>query len=128
MIRLFVSNNSTNSSAFYFNAITVTAAASASTTYETAFLLNSSATTVTVYLQVSTACGSSSVRVFRNANGSNWTTAAQVGSTSTQTIASPYTVYTYTFTGLTLNQFDSIHINFAPSSRPDNTYAIVIVQ
>lgn len=129
VVRLFASNNSTNANAFYFNSITVTSAASAGVGYQTAFMLNSSATTVTVYIQCSTSPGSTSIRLYRNANGTAFTTATtQVGTTNTQTISSANTVYTYNFTGLILNQFDSIHVNFAPTTKPDEVYAIIIIQ
>jgi len=38
------------------------------------------------------------------------------------------TIVTYSFTGLTLNQFDSIHVRVAPTTKPDEVSSIIIIQ
>lgn len=127
--RLFVSANRANSAAFYFTSITVTADSKASPDANTAFMVTSTLLSkVTVYLRED-AVGTNSVRVdiTKNPNGIPFSNAT--GSIANETLTlSQNTVGTYTFTGLTLNQFDSIHVKVTPTSSPGQMYGIVIVE
>ena len=126
-IRLQVGTNRSNASAFYFNSNTRTAADSASPTQDTAFLIQSTGlTTVTVYIRQDNAGPNNTVvGVAKNANGTAFSGATLV--TSSSLALSQDTIQTYTFSGLTLNQFDSIHIYCDPTSTPGQLFATVLV-
>ena len=126
-IRLQVATNRSNASAFYFNSNTRTSADSASPTADTAFLIQSTGlTTITVYLRQDNAGPNATVVGFaKNANGTAFSTAALVTSSSLNLTAD--TIQTYTFNGLTLSQFDAIHIYCDPTSTPGTLYGVVIV-
>ena len=126
-IRLQVATNRSNASAFYFNSNTRTSADSASPTADTAFLIQSTGlTTITVYLRQDNAGPNATVVGFaKNANGTAFSTAALVTSSSLNLTAD--TIQTYTFNGLTLGQFDAIHIYCDPTSTPGTLYGVVIV-
>lgn len=127
-IRLFVAEKASNSNVFYFNAITVTALSSASTNIDTAFMVTSNLlNTVTIDLR-SNQNISNSVRIdlYKNANGAAFSSATTSIANQTQTLTQ-YTVVRYTFSGLTLNQYDSIHIKVTPTSNPGELYGIVTI-
>ena len=126
-IRLQVATNRSNASAFYFNSNTRTSADSASPTADTAFLIQSTGlTTITVYLRQDNAGPNATVVGFaKNANGTAFSTATLVASSSLNLTAD--TIQTYTFNGLTLGQFDAIHIYCDPTSTPGTLYGVVIV-
>lgn len=127
-IRLFVAEKASNSNVFYFNAITVTALASASPNIDTAFMVTSNLlNTVTIDLR-SNQNISNSIRIdlYKNPSGAAFATATTSIANQTQTLTQ-YNVVRYTFTGLTLNQYDSIHIKVTPTSNPGELYGIVTV-
>lgn len=127
--RLFVSANRNNAGAFYFTSITVTADSKASPDANTAFMVTSTLLSkVTVYLRED-ASGTNSVRVDITKNPDGVPFSNATGSIANSTITlSQNIVGTYAFTGLTLNQFDSIHVKVTPTSSPGQMYGIVIVE
>ena len=126
-IRLFVSAGRSNSSVFLFNSVTRTADASAAPNNDSAFLITTgSLTTIKVYIRQSSASANScKIDILKNANGTQFSTATSIANT-TQTLASADTIYVYTFSGLTLNQYDSIHIQVTPGVGGTNTYFGVV--
>lgn len=127
-IRLFVAEKASNANVFYFNAITVTALASASPNIDTAFMVTSNLlNTLTIDLR-SNQNISNSVRVdlYKNGNGAAFSSATTSIANQTHTLTQ-YTVVRYTFSGLTLNQYDSIHIKVTPTSNPGELYGIVTI-
>ena len=126
-IRLQIATNRSNASAFYFNANTRTSSDSASPTADTAFLIQSTGlTTITVYLRQDNAGPNATVVGFaKNANATAFSTATLVASSSLSLTGD--TIQTYTFSGHTLNQFDSIHIYCDPASTPGTLYGVVVV-
>ena len=126
-IRLQIATNRSNATAFYFNANTRTSSDSASPTADTAFLIQSTGlTTITVYLRQDNAGPNATVVGFaKNANGTAFSTAGLVASSSLNLSAD--TIQTYTFNGLTLGQFDAIHIYCDPTSTPGTLYGVVVV-
>jgi collagen type VII alpha len=126
-IRLAVGTNRSNSSAFYFNSNTRTASDSSSPAQDTAFLINSTGlTTVRVFLRQDNAGPNATiVGVAKNANGSAFSTATLL--TSSSLSLTQDTIQTYTFSGLTLNQFDAVHIYCDPTSTPGSMFAVVVI-
>ena len=126
-IRLQIATNRSNATAFYFNANTRTSSDSASPTADTAFLIQSTGlTTITVYLRQDNAGPNATVVGFaKNANATAFSTATLVASSSLSLTGD--TIQTYTFSGQTLNQFDSIHIYCDPASTPGTLYGVVVV-
>ena len=126
-IRLQIATNRSNATAFYFNANTRTSSDSASPTADTAFLIQSTGlTTITVYLRQDNAGPNATVVGFaKNANATAFSTATLVASSSLSLTGD--TIQTYTFSGHTLNQFDSIHIYCDPASTPGTLYGVVVV-
>lgn len=128
VVRLFVSAKRSNANAFYFNAITVTADASATPSATSAFLITTTLLSkVTVYLRADGSAGNTLVQINKNANGSPFADATSSIASSSQALT-VNTVGTYTFSGLTLNQFDSIHIYCSPTSNPGQMYGIVTIE
>ena len=128
-IRIFVAENASNANAFYFNAVQVTALSSASPGRDTAFMLTSNLlTTIKLYLR-SDQNNSNSVRVdvYKNSSGQPFASATTSIANATNTLTQ-YNVLTYTFSGLTLNQFDSLHIKVTPTLNPGNLYGIITIE
>jgi hypothetical protein len=127
-IRLYMATNRSNGNAFYFNANTRTASDSATPSSDTAFMVTTALLNkVTVYLrQDGGGPNSTQVAIYKNANGSAFSTAGIIASASLSLITD--TIQTYTFTGLTLNQFDSLHVYCDPTSTPGTLYSIVTVE
>ncbi len=127
-IRLYMATNRSNASAFYFNANTRTASDSASPSSDTAFMVTTTLLNkVTVFLRQDAAGpNSTQIAIYKNANGSAFSSASQIA-TATLSLTQD-TIQTYTFTGLTLNQFDSLHVYCDPTSTPGTLYAIVTVE
>ena len=121
--RLFVAASRSNTSAFFFNSQTRTSDTSASPVSDSAFMLISGdLDTITVHLRSSTNVDVT-IDIFKNANGTAFSTAtSMVTPTTTSLVAN--TISTITFSGLTINQFDSIHIKVTPSGGGD-FYGIV---
>lgn len=128
-IRLFVAEKASNSAVFYFNAITVTSLSSASPNIDTAFMVTSNLLSkVTLYLRSDQASSNSTrVDLYRNPAGMPFASATSSLANGTNTLTQ-YNILTYTFSGLTLNQFDSIHMKVTPTSNPGNLYGIVTIE
>jgi hypothetical protein len=126
-VRLFVSASRDNSNVFLFNSVTRTADASSLPDADSAFLLTvGSLTTINVYLrQSSESSNSCRIDVLKNANAAAFTAATTIAN-STQTISAANTIFVYTFAGLTLNQYDSIHIQVTPGIGGTNKYFGVV--
>lgn len=126
-IRLYVATTKTNGNPFYFNANTRTASDSASPSADTAFMVTTALLSrVTVYLRQDGAGPNSTiVSVFKNANGEAFSAASQIA-TSTLSLTTN-NVQTFTFSGLTISQFDSLHIFCDPASTPGTIYGIVVI-
>ncbi len=127
-IRIYVATTKTNGNSFYFNANTRTASDSASPSAETAFMVTSNLlTSVKIYLrQDGSGPNSTVLSIFKNANGSSFSSASQIA-TATLSLTTD-TVQTYTFSGLTINQFDSLHIFCDPAGTPGTIYGIVTIE
>lgn len=128
-IRLFVAEKASNANVFYFNAITVTALSSAAVNIDTAFMVTSNLLTkVTIDLR-SDINSSNPVRIdlYKNGNGTQFATATVSFANDTKTLTQ-YSVVRYEFTGLTLNQYDSLHIKVTPTTNPGNLYGIVTIE
>jgi hypothetical protein len=127
-IRLYMATNRSNGNAFYFNANTRTASDSPSPSSDTAFMVTTALLSkVTVYLRQDGAGPNSTiVGVAKNANGSAFSTATLLATASLSLTQD--TIQTYTFSGLTLNQFDSLHVYCDPASTPGTLYSIVTVE
>lgn len=122
-LRLFVAAARSNTNTFYFNSQTRTSDTSASPAADSAFLLTSNdLTNITVHLRSNTSV-SAVIDILRNTDGTAFSTAAGISSPITQSLVAD-TVSSYTFTGLTLNQFDAIHIECTPGGAGD-FYGIV---
>jgi len=131
-IRLQVGTTGKNSGAsFYLNSNTRTATDSTSPQQDTAFLIQSAGlTTVNVYLMQGNAIASGSsnstlVGVARNANGMDFSEATLIASSSANLLQ--HSIQTWTFSGLSLAQFDSIHIYVDPTSAPGTLFGVVVV-
>lgn len=126
--RLFISTVRSNSSSFFFNSITRTATDSASPVADSAFLLTSALLNkVTIYLRNDAASANTcTVEVFKNSNGIDFGLASSLAS-DVQTLTTD-TIQTFTFTGLTLAQFDSLHFKVTPTIAGGQYYGIVIIE
>ncbi len=126
-IRLYVATTRSNGNVFYFNANTRTASDSASPASDTAFMVTTNLLTrVTVYLRQSNAGPNAvTVGVYKNADGTSFSSATQVVTSSLNLSAN--TIQTYQFSNLTINQFDSLHIYCDPTNTPGDMYGIVII-
>ena len=126
--RLFISTVRSNSSSFFFNSITRTATDSASPVADSAFLLTSALLNkVTIYLRNDAASANTcTVEVFKNSNGIDFGLASSLAS-DVQTLTTD-TTQTFTFTGLTLAQFDSLHFKVTPTIAGGQYYGIVIIE
>ena len=84
-------------------------------------------TDITIYLRQSgNPSNSTTVQIYSSTDGNDFSTATSLSSTSTQTITED-TVTTYTFTGLTINQYDSLFIRTTPTSGGSLYYGVIIV-
>ena len=121
--RLFVAAARSNTNPFYFNSQTRTSDTSASPVSDSAFMLVSGdLDTITFHLRSSTSV-SATVDILKNIDGAAFSTATSI--VTPQTIAlTADTVSTFTFSGLTLNQFDAIHVKCTPGGAGD-FYGIV---
>jgi len=126
-VRLFVSAGRSNSTAFFFNSITRTADASPSPLADSAFMITTALLSkVSVFLrQDGNSSNSCRVDIFKNANGSAFSNATTVAN-STQTLSLD-TVSAYVFSGLTLNQYDAVHIKVTPGTGGSNQYYGIVV-
>ena len=121
--RLFVAAARSNTNTFYFNSQTRTSDTSASPVADSAFMLVSSdLDTITFHLRSSTSV-TASVDIFKNADGSAFSSATSIVTPQSKNLVAD-TISTYSFTGLTINQFDSIHIQCTPGGAGD-FYGIV---
>ena len=127
-IRLYVAASRTNGNAFYFNANTRTSDSSASPSSDSAFMVTTALLTkATLFLRQENAGPNNiTVGLSKNANGSAFSTATLF--TSSSLSLNTDTVQTYVFTGLTINQFDSIHFYCDPTNSPGQLYGIVIIE
>lgn len=121
--RLFVAAARSNTNTFYFNSQTRTSDTSASPVADSAFMLVSSdLDIITFHLRSSTSV-TASVDIFKNADGSAFSSATSIVTPQSKNLVAN-TISTYSFTGLTINQFDSIHIQCTPGGAGD-FYGIV---
>ena len=128
VVRLTVGAQRSNANTFYFNAFTRTSDTSASPSSDSAFLIsNSGLTAINLYLRQSgtSPSNSTAVVIYKVANGTAFASATAFTSAITQSIAVD-TISTYTWTGLTINQFDSIFIQVTPAAG-SNFYGIVTI-
>lgn len=121
--RLFVAAARSNTSTFFFNSQTRTSDTSASPVSDSAFMLVSSdLDTITVHLRSSTSVDVT-IDIYLNENGTAFSSATSIVTPVTTSLVAN-TISTTTFSGLTINQFDSIHIKVTPSGGGD-FYGIV---
>jgi hypothetical protein len=127
-IRLYMATNRSNATGFYFNANTRTASDSASPSSDTAFMVTTNLLNkVTVYLrQDGAGPNSTQIAVYKNADGIAFGSATAIASASLSLTTN--TIQTYTFTGLSISAFDSLHVYCDPASTPGTLYAIVTVE
>lgn len=122
-LRLFVAAARSNTNPFYFNSQTRTSDTSASPVSDSGFLLTSGdLSNITVHLRSSTSV-TAVIDIFKNADGTAFSTATSIVTPITQSLTAD-TVTSYTFTGLSLDQFDAIHIGCTPGGAGD-FYGIV---
>ena len=128
-IRLFVTAVRSNSSAFYFNSVTRLADSVPSPSYDSAFMVTvSNLTTVKVYLRQSgNVTNSTQVQIWRSSNSQDFSAAITGSTISTQTV-SQHTITLFTFSGLTINQYDCLYIYCKPTSGGSTYYGIVTVE
>ena len=120
---MFVAAARSNTNTFYFNSQTRTSDTSASPVADSAFMLVSNdLDTITFHLRSSTSI-TASVDIFKNADSSAFSSAASIVTPQSKNLVAD-TISTYSFTGLTINQFDSIHIQCTPGGAGD-FYGIV---
>lgn len=126
-VRLFVSAGRSNSTAFFFNSITRTADTSPSPLADSAFMVTTGLLSkVTLFLrQDGNSSNSCRVDIFKNANTSAFSTATSVANL-TQTLGLD-TVTSYVFSGITLNQYDSLHFKITPGTGGSNQYYGIVV-
>ena len=121
--RLFVAAARSNTSAFFFNSQTRTSDTSASPAPDSAFMLVSGdLDTIIVHLRSDTTIDIT-IDIFKNANGVAFGSATSTVTPITTSLVAN-TITTTTFTGLSINQFDSIHIKGTPSGG-GNLYGII---
>ena len=117
-LRLFVAAARSNTNVFYFNSQTRTSDTSASPVSDSGFLLTSGdLANITVHLRSSTSV-SAAIDILKNADGSAFSTATSIVTPITQSLTAD-TVSSYTFTGLSLDRFDAIHIQCTPGGAGD---------
>lgn len=119
-VRLFVSAARSNTSVFLFNSITVTNDSSPSPAADTAFMVTTVLTTVKVYLRDSIASNNVRIDILKNANGTAFSTATSVANATATVLNNTVTVYT--FTGLSISAYDSIHVQVTPGTGGTNEY------
>ena len=121
--RLFVAASRSNSAAFFFNSQTRTSDTSASPAPDSAFMLVSGdLDTIIVHLRSDTNIDVT-IDIFKNANGVAFSSATSTVTPITRTLTAD-TITSTTFSGVTINQFDSIHIKITPTGG-GNFYGIV---
>lgn len=121
--RLFVAASRSNTAAFFFNSQTRTSDTSASPAPDSAFMLVSGdLDTIIVHLRSDTSVNVT-IDIFKNADGVAFGSATSTVTPVTRTLTAN-TITTTTFSGVTINQFDSIHIKVTPSGG-GNFYGIV---
>lgn len=121
--RAIVSATRSDSNPFYFNSVTSSGDDSSSLGFSTAFLITSSSFSRIIFSlrQSSTSVNSCQIEIYKNPNGSSFTSASSLASI-TQTILKADTIYQWTFSSLSISQFDSIHIKLSPSIGGSNQY------
>jgi len=121
--RLFVAAARSNTASFFFNSQTRTSDTSASPTPDSAFMLVSGdLDTIIVHLRSDTNIDVT-IDIFKNANGVAFGSATSTVTPVTRTLTAN-TITSTTFSGVTINQFDSIHIKVTPTGGGD-FYGIV---
>jgi len=121
--RLFVAAARSNTASFFFNSQTRTSDTSASPAPDSAFMLVSSdLDTIIVHLRSDTSVNVT-IDIFKNADGVAFSSATSTVTPVTRTLTAN-TITSTTFSGVTINQFDSIHIKVTPSGG-GNFYGIV---
>ena len=73
-----------------------------------------------------TSPNSTVIGIYKNADGTAFSGASLIASSSANLTTN--TIQTYTFSGLTINQFDSLHVYCDPTTTPGTLYAIVTVE
>ena len=117
-LRLFVAAARSNTNVFYFNSQTRTSDISASPASDSGFLLTSGdLANITVHLRSSTSV-SAAIDILKNADGSAFSSATSIVTPITQSLTAD-TVSSYSFTGLSLDRFDAIHIQCTPGGAGD---------
>jgi len=121
--RLFVAAARSNTASFFFNSQTRTSDTSASPAPDSAFMLVSSdLDTIIVHLRSDTSVNVT-IDIFKNADGVAFSSATSTVTPVTRTLTAN-TITSTTFSGVTINQFDSIHIKVTPTGG-GNFYGIV---
>ena len=90
-------------------------------------MINATSSVVNLYYRTDTGGGSTTVNLYRNANGTAFASATSSIATATFTPV-VNTVFTVTLNSLTLNQFDSLHFGVTSSTSPGQVYGIVTIQ
>ena len=123
-----ISAQRTDNSSFYFNSITTSGNTSSNMDYNTAFLITNSGTTkVIVYLRSNQlGVNTTKVSLFKNSNGTDFASAVIMTELTDNLLQN--TIKKYEFSGLYINQFDSLHIKIEPTLNPENLYGIIIFE
>jgi hypothetical protein len=129
-LRSVIGANRVDSLPFYFNSFVVSADSSSAPNSDAAFIVTaSSLNKISVYLRQSGVGGgnNTSIQIFRSADGSAFSGATALTSTTTQSVAQD-TMSVYTFSGLTINQYDAIFIKCTPTSSGSNYSGIITIE
>ena len=129
-IRWIVGANRGDSSTFYFNSFLLSSDSSLSLNSDAAFIVTAtSLTKVSLYLRQSGVGGGNStlIQIFRSADGSAFSSATALTGTTTLSVAQD-TVSVYTFSGLTINQYDALFIRCTPTSSGSNYSGVITIE
>lgn len=130
-VKAVIGANRLDALAFYFNSFVVSADSSSSPVSDAAFIITSpSLNKVSVYLRQSGVSGggnNTSIQIFRSADGSAFSAATSLTSTVTQSVVLD-TTSVYTFSGLTINQYDAIFVKCTPTSSGSNYSGIMTIE
>ena len=130
-VKAVIGANRLDALAFYFNSFVVSADSSSSPVSDAAFIITSpSLNKVSVYLRQSGVGGggnNTSIQIFRSADGSAFSAATSLTSPVTQSVVLD-TTSVYTFSGLTINQYDAIFVKCTPTSSGSNYSGIMTIE
>jgi len=114
-LKTYISADRSNSSSFYFNSILKTSDSSTSSGYESAFMVNNSGfTTVNIYLrQTGSPSNNTIISLYSSTNGNSFSSSSLIVSDTKMITLDTITLYS--FTGLTINQYDSLFIYCQPT-------------